>query len=185
MDFCYYVRRSVVDEDTLRQIDTSLANFHRDRVVFLDTGVRDDFLLPRQHSLDHYQQNIQMFGALNGLCSSITELKHIKAVKKPWRRSSQWKALGQMLLINQRLDKLAAAKIDFTFRGMLDGPSTGIPTAPNVALFPDNTNNQNADEDNQNADAGPVDGRRYEGEVMLARTQGIQIQIISSLHSRF
>lgn len=26
---------------------------------------------------------IQAFGAPNGLCSSITELKHIKVVKKP------------------------------------------------------------------------------------------------------
>ena len=30
-------------------------------------------------------------------------------------------ALGQMLLTNQRLDKLAAARVDFTDRGMLDG----------------------------------------------------------------
>ena len=31
------------------------------------------------------------------------------------------KALGQMLLTNQRLDKLAAAQVDFTVRGMLEG----------------------------------------------------------------
>ncbi len=46
------------------------------------------------------------------------ESKHIKAVK---RRSNRYKALGQMLLTNQRLDKLAAAHVDFTDRGMLDG----------------------------------------------------------------
>lgn len=62
-----------------------------------------------------------MFGAPNGLCSSITESKHIKAVKKPWRRSSKHKALGQMLLTNQRLDKIAAARVDFQLRGMLKG----------------------------------------------------------------
>jgi hypothetical protein len=62
-----------------------------------------------------------MFGAPNGLCSSITESKHIKAVKEPWRQSSRYKALGQMLLTNQQLDKLAAARIDFSTRGMLKG----------------------------------------------------------------
>jgi len=62
-----------------------------------------------------------MFGAPNGLCSSMTEAKHIKAVKEPWRRSSRYEPLGQMLLTNQRLDKLAASRIDFTSRGMLDG----------------------------------------------------------------
>jgi hypothetical protein len=79
------------------------------------------FALPRQHSLVHYFSLVRAFGAPNGLCSSITESKHIKAVKEPWRRSSRYEALGQMLLTNQRLDKLAAARIDFTHRGMLDG----------------------------------------------------------------
>ncbi|EGO21962.1 hypothetical protein SERLADRAFT_441174 [Serpula lacrymans var. lacrymans S7.9] len=62
-----------------------------------------------------------MFGAPNGLCSSITESKHIKAVKEPWRRSNRYNALGQMLLTNQRLDKLAASQVDFIERGMLSG----------------------------------------------------------------
>ena len=53
--------------------------------------------------------------------SSITESKHIKAVKEPWRRSSRFEAFSQMLLINQRLDKLAAARVDFADRGMLQG----------------------------------------------------------------
>jgi hypothetical protein len=63
---------------------------------------------------------IRLFGAPNGLCSSITEAKHIKAVKEPWRRSNRDRPLKQMLLINQRLDKLAAAHVDFTRRGMLE-----------------------------------------------------------------
>ncbi|KAG1747571.1 hypothetical protein EDB19DRAFT_1825954 [Suillus lakei] len=59
--------------------------------------------------------------ALNGLCLSITENKHIKAVKEPWRQSSHYKVLGQILLTNQQLDKLSAAQVDFTRRGMLTG----------------------------------------------------------------
>ncbi|KAJ7678406.1 hypothetical protein B0H17DRAFT_109703 [Mycena rosella] len=42
----------------------------------------------------------------NGLCSSITESKHIKAVKEPWRRSSRFNALLQMLTTISRLDKV-------------------------------------------------------------------------------
>ncbi|KAG1730650.1 uncharacterized protein EDB91DRAFT_1239049 [Suillus paluster] len=78
------------------------------------------FLLPCQHSLQHYIHLIHLFGAFNGLCSSITESKHIKAIKEPWWHSSQYKALSQMLVTNQHLDKLAAAQTDFTTRGMLD-----------------------------------------------------------------
>ena len=71
--------------------------------------------------MNHYRHLIQVFGAPNGLCSSITESKHVKAVKEPWRRSNHFNALGQMLLTNQRLDKLAAARVDFENRGMLQG----------------------------------------------------------------
>jgi hypothetical protein len=77
--------------------------------------------MPRQHSIMHYHALIRLFGAPNGLCSSITESKHIRAVKEPWRRSNRNEALGQLLVTNQRLDQLAAARTDFSQRGMLNG----------------------------------------------------------------
>jgi hypothetical protein len=122
LEFCYLARRDVIDTVTLASMDDALARFHHYRTIFEGCGVRPDgFCLPRQHSLVHYTSLIRAFGAPNGLCSSITESKHIKAVKEPWRRSNQYDALGQMLLTNQRLDKLAAARVDFTDRGMLKG----------------------------------------------------------------
>lgn len=108
-------------EEGLIDIDRSLGAFHNNREIFRESGVRKDFALPRQHSLTHYVDRIWDFAAPNGLCSSITESKHIKAVKEPWRRSNHFEALGQMLMTNQRLDKLAAARVDFKERGMLTG----------------------------------------------------------------
>ncbi|GJF00302.1 hypothetical protein PsYK624_165860 [Phanerochaete sordida] len=121
LDFCYLVRRSVITQETLRQIDEALERFHRHRQIFVTSGVRTSFSLPRQHSLKHYHHLIEEYGAPNGLCSSITESKHIKAVKEPWRRSNRYNALRQMLVTNQRLDKLAAARADFKERGMMHG----------------------------------------------------------------
>ncbi|KAG2124061.1 hypothetical protein DEU56DRAFT_923674 [Suillus clintonianus] len=121
LEFCYLVRRSIITESTLGQIQDALDRFHHYRAIFESTGVVSTFSLPRQHSCTHYILLIRLYGAPNGLCSSITETKHIKAVKEPWRRSSRYKALGQMLVTNQRLDKLAAARVDFKSRGMLNG----------------------------------------------------------------
>ncbi|KAH9957041.1 hypothetical protein BGW80DRAFT_1439280 [Lactifluus volemus] len=122
LEFCYIVRHNTINEPTLWELKDALDRFNHFRTAFEDLGVRPDgFALPRQHSLFHYFALIRAFGAPNGLCSSITESKHIKAVKQPWRRSNRYKALSQMLLTNQRLDKLAAAHVDFTNRGMLDG----------------------------------------------------------------
>ncbi|KIJ58693.1 hypothetical protein HYDPIDRAFT_33907 [Hydnomerulius pinastri MD-312] len=108
---------------TLEEIEDALARFHKYREVFKtgEVPVVATFSLPCQHAAKHYPELIRLFGAPNGLCSSITECKHIKAVKEPYRRSSKYKALGQMLLTNQRLDKIAASRVDFASRGMLEG----------------------------------------------------------------
>ncbi|KAG2339206.1 hypothetical protein BDR05DRAFT_977829 [Suillus weaverae] len=121
LEFCYIVRCEALTEDDLVKLQDALDRFHKYWEIFEATGVVSTFSLPRQHSLCHYILLIRLFGAPNGLCSSITESKHIKAVKEPWRRSSRFNALGQMLLTNQRLDKLAAARADFEARGMLHG----------------------------------------------------------------
>jgi len=122
LEFCYLVRRSVINEETLEAISTAVDRFHHERTIFQTTGVRAHFSLPRQHAMVHYRELIELFGAPNGLCSSITESKHIRAVKEPWRRSNKFDALGQMLVTNQRLDKLAGARRHFTEHNILDGP---------------------------------------------------------------
>jgi len=122
LEFCYIARRDILDTNSLSTLDEALQQFHHHREIFRTSGIRPTgFNLPRQHSLMHYNRLIRAYGAPNGLCSSITESKHIKAVKEPWRRSNRFEALGQMLITNQRLDKLAAARVDFADRGMLQG----------------------------------------------------------------
>ena len=121
LEFCYLIRQNVLTDTTLSSIDDAIQRFHRYREVFKRVDVAATFSLPRQHSIKHYPELIRLFGAPNGLCSSITENKHITAVKKPYRRSNKHKALGQILVTNQRLDKLSASRTDFTNRGMLSG----------------------------------------------------------------
>ncbi|KAJ7862732.1 hypothetical protein B0H13DRAFT_2566139 [Mycena leptocephala] len=166
IEFCHLVRRSVIDEETLHAIDNAVSSFHLHREVFRDSVRPEGFSLPRQHSIVHYRPLIQMFGAPNGLCSSITESKHIKAVKKPYRRTNHNKPLSQILLTNQRLDKLAAARVDFTARGMLDGSLFPLPPPP--PRDADSPPPDNPDDDR--VDNGAIDGPTCMGEVKLAKT---------------
>ncbi|KAF7978992.1 hypothetical protein HWV62_44259 [Athelia sp. TMB] len=154
MDACYIARRADFDIATLDAFDTAINKFYHHREIFRTSGVRPTgFSLPCQHSLKHYQRHIEEFGAPGGLCSSITESRHITAVKKPWRRSNRYAALGQMLLTNQRLNKLAAARTRFVQLGMLP-PSHAPPQEQN----------------NKNDEEGPVDDLVM-GDVQLARTR--------------
>ncbi|KAH9918434.1 uncharacterized protein B0H18DRAFT_882826, partial [Fomitopsis serialis] len=204
LEVCYLVRRSVICEDDIEEIERALERFRHHRQIFQDCGVRPTgFSLPRMHALDHYVRHIRQFGAPNGLCTSITESKHIKAVKEPWRRSSRYKALGQMLLTNQRLDKLIAARSDFARRGMLvgtclsqalleldaaddagDGPANPLAADPPVddedAVHPNPQDNDVNDEDGE-----PVDEPRVDAYVDLARQPGVYNALIFDAWDRY
>lgn len=182
IEFCYLVRRNVIDESALAQIQSTLDQFHSHREIFRDLGVRPDgFSLPRQHSMVHYTFAITQFGAPNGLCSSITESKHIKAVKRPYRRSNRNKPLGQMLTTNQRIDKIAAARADFKSRGMLNGPSSMDGLLPSLsnrpppipeATPPDREDATVGDNNRERRDARPEDDPDAIAEIKLAKTYG-------------
>ncbi len=157
LDFCYLARRPSFNEDTMASLQDALDSFHQHREIFRTSGVRPTgFSLPRQHSLTHYLTLIPDFGAPGGLCSSITESWHITAVKKPWRRSNRYQALGQMLITNQCLDKLSSMRANYEARGM--------------TILPTIEEDDDAAEDKD--EGGPVD-ELVEGNVTLARHRGI------------
>ncbi|KAJ7206426.1 hypothetical protein C8J57DRAFT_1441213 [Mycena rebaudengoi] len=116
MDFCYLIRQNSISSDDLGRIQAALDRFHQYRDIFIQTGRTSrittympnniNISLPCQHSLVHYIRFIQLFGSPNGLCSSITESKHIKAVKEPWHRSSHFNVLPQMLVTDPVLTSI-------------------------------------------------------------------------------
>ena len=122
LDFCYIVWHNVHDTQSLKALEYSLDRYHQYCEIFSTSGVRPNgFNLPRSHAAVHYVHLIRAFGAPNGLCSTITESKHIDVVKEPWRWSSHWEVLKQMLTTNSSNDKLEAACVDFASHGMLEG----------------------------------------------------------------
>ena len=181
LDFCYLVRRSQIDESVLDQIDDAVNRFHRERHIFIELGIWDNFLLPRQHAIVHYHLTIQLFGAPNGLCSSITESKHIKAVKQPYRRSSRNNPLGEMILTNQRNDKLAAARVDFESRGMLTSvqgnPLPGRRPIPQAQPNSQPVVSKEPSVPEVEVDEEDVEGVTSEGDVRLPRRPGESFEL--------
>ncbi|KAF8261622.1 hypothetical protein EI94DRAFT_1773380 [Lactarius quietus] len=113
---CYLVQCNVIRETALRQIQSTLDCFHGHQEIFRDVGIRPDgFSLPQQHSC----HSLTSCGLLN---HHHYESKHIKAIKRHYRRSGRNKPLGQMLVTNQCIDKLAATR-------MLDGSPTSAANA--------------------------------------------------------
>ncbi|KAL4064147.1 hypothetical protein V8B97DRAFT_2026121 [Scleroderma yunnanense] len=161
LEFCYTVQWNVLTAKDLDYLDEVLTCFHHHCKIFKTAGV--------------------LFGTLNGLCSLITELKHVKAIKKPYWCTSKYCALGQMLIINKWLDKLAVSCTDFKSWGMLEGTCLSAV----VEMFTQEQlteGNHQVDEDNSQqepstsiddgqGDCEDVDGPRIEAHIQLAQTQ--------------
>ncbi|KAH9916450.1 uncharacterized protein B0H18DRAFT_939252 [Fomitopsis serialis] len=161
LDFCYIARRSSHDSRSLQEMEDTLRRFHELRSVFRDEDVRNSFALPRQHALAHFVRGIRLFGSPNGLCTSITESKHIRAVKRPWRATNKNNPLIQILEVNSRLNKLAAARSEFGSHGMLqdDVLTAARRDAQPELLFDENAHNI---DDGGNVDEG------YNGQDLAA-----------------
>jgi hypothetical protein len=175
MDFCYLVRRNTISTPDLTSISSALSHFHKYQDIFIQCGVHIDISLPRQHSLVHYPRFIRLFGSPNGLCSSITQSKHIKAVKEPWRCSSRYNTLAQMLVTLSRLDKLAAARREFASRGMMTGTTSSYTAMVLTGHQPQVTAVQvaadvAADKEDIDDDDGVVHGPRSLSDIELAPT---------------
>ncbi|KAF8809249.1 hypothetical protein BYT27DRAFT_7222511 [Phlegmacium glaucopus] len=180
LDACYLARRNAITGPMLKQLEQCVARFHNLHNAFIFLGVRSSISLPRQHALPHYLFLILLFGAPNGLCSSITESKHVKAVKRTWRRSSRFKALHQMLQTITRLEKMAAARREFTRNGMMVGSTLGYTaqaqdhdnTIVDMHFLTDEADDGLVDEDDDDSDGGPVEGASQDEslfEVQLSR----------------
>jgi len=166
LDACYIACQADITSATISKLELAIKRFHTYREIFRTTGVRPDgFSLPCQHALVHYVHQIFEFGAPGGLCSSITESRHITAVKRPWRRSNHYEALGQMLLTIQRTEKLMASRAQFVEDGLLSR-TYDLPPRP-VLLKSD---------DDDDPDVDPLEAPTdiyVEGNVVLARTRGM------------
>ncbi|KAI6094812.1 hypothetical protein F5141DRAFT_1191608 [Pisolithus sp. B1] len=143
MDFCYIVHQSSLGEADLEALDRALQCLKL-------TGIHSDGIsIPQIHALQHYHEAIELFGAPNGLSTSIVESKHIHAVKRPYWRSNKNEEMAQVLL----------SLLNSHFSGLLDKPLIPQDNEHEDTSFQDDPYLQEA-EDN--------DGERVDAVVQLA-----------------
>jgi hypothetical protein len=76
----YIAHWNAINSLSLKFLEDCVKTFHQLCSIFVDAGVPISLSLPRQHTLKHLYHAIHLFGSPNGLCSSITESKHITAI---------------------------------------------------------------------------------------------------------
>ncbi|KZV91631.1 hypothetical protein EXIGLDRAFT_769682 [Exidia glandulosa HHB12029] len=88
LDFTYLAQYTCHSTDTLAMMDESLADFHKYKAVFLNTGAAESLDLPKLHSLVHYVPSIRLFGTTDGYNTEQTERLHIDYAKQAYGASN-------------------------------------------------------------------------------------------------
>src|SRR5215813_6616024 len=63
LDFVYLAQYPSPTTTMLQSLQCSLTQFHENKDIFIDPGVRSNFNIPKLHSLQHYASSIELFGA--------------------------------------------------------------------------------------------------------------------------
>jgi hypothetical protein len=106
LDFLYLAQLPSHTTDTLHRLNKSLELFHQNKTVFADLGVREQFNLPKLHSLIHYQSSITLFGTTDNYNTEQSECLHIDLAKDAYRATNRKDEYPQMTLWLERREKM-------------------------------------------------------------------------------
>ncbi|EPS94111.1 hypothetical protein FOMPIDRAFT_1098984, partial [Fomitopsis schrenkii] len=107
LDFIYLAQYPTHDDDTLRYLEKALQTFHANKDVLIKLGIRDDFNIPKIHSLLHYKQAIRLFGTTDNYNTEMFERLHIEFAKDAWRATNHRDEFPQMVRWITRNEKMA------------------------------------------------------------------------------
>ncbi|KAI9436431.1 hypothetical protein H4582DRAFT_2112092 [Lactarius indigo] len=108
LDFIYLAQFLSHTAQTLQRLEDSLATFHQNKDIFVDVGIRENFNIPKLHSLLHYGHSITLFGTTDNYNTEQTERLHIDFTKDAYRATNRKDEYPQMTAWVERREKVQA-----------------------------------------------------------------------------
>lgn len=147
LDFLYLSQLPSHTTNTLRHLEESLAQFHDNKDVFVNLGVRDHFNIPKVHSLLHYKSSITLFGTTDNYNTEQTERLHIDFTKDAYRATNHKDEYPQMTTWLERREKMEQHALFVAWRQQAHqdlqpsartplGPSKPVPRAIRMTRHP-------------------------------------------------
>lgn len=111
LDFIYIAQYTTHDNNTLGYLRDALDRFYDNREYFIKVKARKDFNIPKFHSLLHYIESIELFGATDNYNTELFERLHIDFAKQGWRATNQRDEFPQMMRWLSRREKITELAI--------------------------------------------------------------------------
>ena len=138
LDFIYIAQYEAHDDITLGYLDDALKRFFEHRDYFIKIKVRQDFHIPKFHSLLHYVNSIRLFGTTDNYNTEMFERLHIDFSKNGFRASNKRDEFPQMTRWLSRQEKLSYFETHHRTSSInpLPDPSGDISMEPNPTPTP-------------------------------------------------
>ena len=89
VDFISYACFEVHTEQSLEKMDRAWSAIHKNKRIFLELGIHENFNIPKFHSLIHYITAIRSHRTLDGYNTESPERLHIDFAKVPFRAGNK------------------------------------------------------------------------------------------------
>jgi hypothetical protein len=106
LDFIHLAQYPVHTTRTLKSLRDALQQFHDNKEIFIELGIRTTFNLPKLHFLKHYAYLITLFGTTDNYNTEYTERLHIDFAKDAYRATNHKDEYPQMTLWLERHEKI-------------------------------------------------------------------------------
>lgn len=131
LDVLYLAQYPMHTSSTLALLQSTLKQFHDNKAIFVELGVRSNFKLPKLHSLNHYADSIKLFGTTDNYDTQYSERLHIDFAKDAYRATNCKDEFPQMTLWLERKEKVQRheAYITWVVAGRPSPKSSTLPAA--------------------------------------------------------
>ena len=106
MDFLFLAQLKSQTSETISKMQDHLTQFHDNKAIFVDIGVRKQFNLPKLHSLSHYDSSIRLFGTTDNYNTEQSERLHIDLAKDAYRATNHKEEFPQMTKWLERRERI-------------------------------------------------------------------------------
>ncbi|KAJ7751238.1 hypothetical protein DFH07DRAFT_745544 [Mycena maculata] len=133
MDFACLASLQSHTSLTLLALRKALDDFHAHKKIFIDLkGRKENFNIPKIHSLDHYEPSFRLFGSADGFNTESPERLHIDYAKNAYRASNRKDYINQMTLWLQRQE--AVARFSAFREWMFPPPTSPVATTISTTI---------------------------------------------------
>ncbi|KAI0056075.1 hypothetical protein BV25DRAFT_1814750 [Artomyces pyxidatus] len=116
LDFTYLSQYPTHSSSTLVYLGNALREFHKNKAIFIELGIRENFNLPKLHSLLHYLPSIKQFGTTDNYSTEYSERLHIDFAKDAYRASNRKDEYPQMTRWLERREKMQQHRLFIQWR---------------------------------------------------------------------